>query len=206
MTPPPAHVEAPPPVCQSPECVHAASEILYSLDPNYAQIDPCTNFDQYVCGGWRDRHDMRSDQSRIFTGTEMAENAQTQLRHILEAGVVPGASEIGHVTAQAAQDVDVDNFGKLKAAYDACMDESAVRAKGTEPLQRLLAGLEDIYGLASDLKHDTTKGLTEALLYLFEAGVEALVNPGVGVSVFSVDACVIVANSARRMIGIRTPS
>lgn len=182
MRAPPVHAAAPPPLCQSPECVHAASEILYSLDPNYAQIDPCTDFEQYVCGGWRDRHDMRSDQSRIFTGTEMAETAQTQLRHILEAGVVPGASENGYLVAPAAQDVDADNFAKLKAAYDACMDEAAIRAKGKEPLLHLLAGLEEIYGLTSDLEDDTKKGLTEALLYLFEAGVGALVTPSIGVS------------------------
>jgi len=50
------------PVCTSPACVHAASEILYSLSSNRKNIDPCTRFDEFVCGGWMERHDLRPDQ------------------------------------------------------------------------------------------------------------------------------------------------
>ena len=72
-------------LCLSSECVHAASEILYNLSPDYKNIDPCTNFEELVCGGWRDRHDLREDQGDAFTGTIMAENSQLLLKHILEA-------------------------------------------------------------------------------------------------------------------------
>jgi len=58
---------------------------LYNLSPDYKIIDPCTNFEELVCGGWRDRHDLREDQGDAFTGTIMAENSQLLLKHILEA-------------------------------------------------------------------------------------------------------------------------
>jgi endothelin-converting enzyme len=69
----------------TPACVHASSEILYNLSPEYKNIDPCTNFEELVCGGWDKRHDLRPDQGDAFTGTIMSENSQMLLRHILEA-------------------------------------------------------------------------------------------------------------------------
>lgn len=72
-------------VCQTPACVHAASEILYNLSPDYQTLDPCSDFERLTCGGWDDRHDLRPDQGDAFTGTIMSENSQMLLRHILEA-------------------------------------------------------------------------------------------------------------------------
>ena len=72
-------------LCLTPACVHAASEILYNLSPDYKDLDPCDNFEELVCGGWRERHDLRADQGDAFTGTIMSENSQLLLRHILEA-------------------------------------------------------------------------------------------------------------------------
>lgn len=71
--------------CLTPACIHASSEILYNLSPKYQEINPCTDFEQLVCGGWQDRHDLRPDQGDAFTGTIMSENSQMLLRHILEA-------------------------------------------------------------------------------------------------------------------------
>jgi endothelin-converting enzyme len=68
----------------TPACIHASSEILYNLSPNYKNIDPCDNFEELVCGGWDERHDLRPDQGDAFTGTIMSENSQMLLRHILE--------------------------------------------------------------------------------------------------------------------------
>lgn len=72
-------------LCLSPACVHAASEILYNLSPHYKELDACEDFEELVCGGWRDRHDLRADQGDAFTGTIMSEQSELLLRHILEA-------------------------------------------------------------------------------------------------------------------------
>ncbi|KAE8377252.1 hypothetical protein BDV26DRAFT_217002 [Aspergillus bertholletiae] len=152
-------------ICETPECVHAASEILYNLDPNYAQIDPCTDFDQYVCGGWRERHDMRPDQGAIFAGTMMSETAQTRLRHLLSF-------------SEPSEPSDSNNFEKLKAAYNACMDETTITKRGSKPLDNILAEFEKIYSSRdSNSLKGSDAGLTKAILYLMESGVEALVSP-----------------------------
>lgn len=129
--------KAKPGICESAACVHAASEILYNLSPNYREIDPCIDFEQLTCGGWDDRHDLRPDQGDAFTGTIMSENSQMLLRHILEA---PYPGESKHSSFSPAQlvkslsSVDEENFDKLKSAYGACMNEDRIKEDGVKPL------------------------------------------------------------------------
>jgi endothelin-converting enzyme len=157
-------------LCESPECIHAASNILYNLHPNYTNIDPCTDFDQYACGGWQERHDMRPEQGSIFTGTVMIEHVQSQLRHIMESPQTPDPA-------------DSDNFQKLRAAYDACRDESTIQERGTKPLDDMLAGLAKIY--PESPSKGVEDNLTDAVVYLMKTGTVALADSSVYVSASS---------------------
>lgn len=88
------HTSPKPTVCQTPACIHASSEILYNLSPKYKELDPCTDFDELVCGGWVERHDLRSDQGDTSTLALMHDSNQMLLRHILEAPY-PESSDVG---------------------------------------------------------------------------------------------------------------
>lgn len=112
---------------------------------------------------------MRPDQGSIFAGTIMKENAQTNLRHILERTEAPPSS-------------DADNLKKLKAAYNACLDEATVNERGSKPLTNILDELKTIYPAKAGLVKGAQDQLTSALLYLANAGVEALASSGVTVS------------------------
>ncbi|KAJ5951245.1 uncharacterized protein N7479_009658 [Penicillium vulpinum] len=151
-----------PTVCKSDECVDAASQILSNLDPHYPRIDPCTNFEQYACGGWRARHSMRPDQGSIFTGTIMADASITRLRHLLESSL------------EKYGPADSGNFQKMKAAYNACMDEEAIRKTGSKPLDEILDSLDGIYAVNSNPVHTN---LTDAVLHLLEiSGSKTLIS------------------------------
>lgn len=112
---------------------------------------------------------MRADQGSIFAGTIMEENAETILRHVLEQSKAPDSA-------------DVNNFEKIKAAYDACLNESVIKQRGSKPLDDLLASLKNVYPSKSGLIAGTQDHLTSALLFLMKSGVQALVSPGVSVS------------------------
>ncbi|KAL2863627.1 M13 family metallopeptidase [Aspergillus lucknowensis] len=178
------HAEAPT-ICQTAECVHAASEILSNMDPNHADIDPCTDFDQYVCGGWREQHDMRPDQGAIFSGTFMQEVSQTRLRHLLEA-------------SEPSNPDDLNIFKKLKAAYTACLDEETVNRRGKQPLNSMLEELEGVYSSGS-ASEGSEAGLTDAVLYLTKSGVRALVGAFVSPDDRDPDTVVVFVTPPRRI-------
>lgn len=177
--------------CQSAECVHAASEILYSLDPNHARLDACTQFDKMVCGGWEQRHDLRPDQGDMFTGTIMAENSKTILRHILEQTS----------SSSLSSPADQENFQKLKDDYDSCMNEKKLQNIGLKPLQAIIdeiktsfttdinpkgqsafPRLEATTQKAVDL--DESNQLTDILLFLIKLDIQAFLTFDVQVNTF----------------------
>lgn len=98
----------------------------------------------------------------------MEEVAQSRLRHILER-------------SEAPQD-DAGNFKKLKDAYTACLDESTIRERGIKPLVEVLANLQSVYPADDETTLDTEDHITDAVLFLIQSNVEALVSPSVSVS------------------------
>ncbi|KAH7359692.1 hypothetical protein BKA66DRAFT_573986 [Pyrenochaeta sp. MPI-SDFR-AT-0127] len=166
-------------LCLTPACVHAASEILYNLSPVYKELDPCDHFEELVCGGWRDRHDLRADQGDAFTGTIMSENSQLLLRHILEAPY-PKDSQHSYFSPMQLQTTaksdDEGNFDKMKASYDACLDEDKIKSRGVEPLLHVLEEIKSTYPVARSDSHS----IKDAILLLAKSGVSALVTSGTG--------------------------
>ncbi|TVY59100.1 Endothelin-converting enzyme, partial [Lachnellula suecica] len=185
-------------VCLTPACVHASSEILYNLSPEYKTIDPCTNFQELVCGGWDDRHDLRPDQGDAFTGTIMSENSQMLLRHILEA---PYPDESKHSSFSPAQlhatlsSVDEQNFDKLRDAYNACMDEDTVKKVGLKPLKELLKQIADMF----PAEGADSKALPLVLTLLTKLGVSPIVSIGAGADDKDPDSVVLVASEPSRI-------
>lgn len=175
-------------VCLTPACVLAASEILENLSPRYSEIDPCANFDNFVCDGWAEKHDLRADQGSSFTGTIMAENSQQILRHLLESPY-PVEDQKVEIESLAKQKI----FTKLQDGYRSCMDEEKLKAVGSAPLLNVLQKIEDHFPASRphetsnsfpvprnpDQKWMVSEGgnqLTETITYLTRVGVGALLN------------------------------
>ncbi|KAJ9000383.1 hypothetical protein HRR94_004961 [Exophiala dermatitidis] len=191
-------------LCLTPACIHASSEFLYNLSPNYKELDPCTDFEELVCGGWRDRHDLRPDQGDAFTGTIMAESSEMLLRHILEAPY-PGDSK--HSSFSPAQldsnsnSVDKENFDKLKAAYDACLDEDTIRKIGVAPLMEILNETSSRFPKSNQRKCADGGVLSDTIVYLSKLGISGLISTGTGADDKDPDT-VVVSISAPYRIGL----
>jgi hypothetical protein len=67
--------------CSTPGCIRASNNLLQNLHHNAradttnpkqasafeGSVNPCTEFDKFVCGGFHDRYDLASDQGHIDT-------------------------------------------------------------------------------------------------------------------------------------------
>lgn len=76
--------------------------------------------------------------------------------------------------------MDEENFDKLKAAYDACIDEETIKNLGVKPLLDVLNEISKIYPTSGSTQADDDLALSETILYLAKAGVTALVSAGTG--------------------------
>ncbi len=100
---------------------------LESIDRS---VDPCTDFYQYACAGWRKNNPLPADRSRYARFDEIQERNLVTLREILEE-----AATSSDPTQKKAGDF-----------YASCMDEDAINRKGIEPIT---ADLKAIAGLSS---------------------------------------------------------
>jgi putative endopeptidase len=109
---------------QSPESARKQPVLdTTSMDTN---VDPCTDFYAYSCGGWMKKNPIPPDQSNWGAYSKLQDDTLVQLRGLLESAAKGGAGRSA-------------NEQKIGDYYAACMDEGAVEALGTKPLAPTLA-------------------------------------------------------------------
>ena len=96
-----------------------------SMDPN---VDPCTDFFTYSCGGWLKKNPIPPDKTSWGLSSKLADDNKVLLREILE----------GAASSAESKDPVKQKIGDY---YTACMDEKTIEAAGIAPLQ---ANLERI--------------------------------------------------------------
>jgi len=95
--------------------------------------DACTDFYQYVCGGWMKNNPIPADQARWSVYGKVYDENQQFLRGLLEAASRPSA-------ARTASEAKIGDY------YAACMDQGVIDRAGSAPIQ---PELEEIRNLAS---------------------------------------------------------
>jgi endothelin-converting enzyme/putative endopeptidase len=118
-------------------------------------VDPCVDFYEYSCGGWRKMNPIPSDQSRWSVYGKLYEDNLTYLRGILEQ-------------AATAQDRDAVTQ-KIGDYYASCMNETEVEKLGAKPLQSNLSAIQGL---------QNTKDLAALIAMLQLDGTSALFNAG----------------------------
>ena len=95
------------------------------LDDRYLDVTPGDDFNRYVNGKWLDTFEIPADKSNYGMFTRLADEAEEQVRDIIEEA--------------AAKSPAADTLeGKIAAIYNAYMDVDAINAAGLAPAQPYL--------------------------------------------------------------------
>jgi endothelin-converting enzyme/putative endopeptidase len=97
-------------------------------------IDPCKDFYEFACGGWKASHPIPADRPEWSTFGELEERNTEALHTILEDASRPGAADRPAYLQKAGD------------FYAACMDEAEIARRGLAPLAedfRRIDGLTD---------------------------------------------------------------
>ncbi|KAL6715232.1 hypothetical protein ACLMJK_007496 [Lecanora helva] len=179
-------------ICTTPGCVLAAAVILGNLSPRRGHIDPCNDFDKFVCEGWSEKHDLRADQGRLSTGTLMSEDSQRTLRHLLESQYIPRDQDI-EIESSDKQRI----FTKLQDGYTSCMDEAEIKKVGSAPLLDILRNVNELFpakrpdelfkpfhpsnnDIQKSMPLNDESPLLRTMSYLTKIGVSALLDFSIG--------------------------
>jgi len=113
---------------------HAEPVLPYtpSLDPAAMNrtADPCVDFYEYSCGGWRKMNPIPSDQTSWSVYGKLYQDNLNYLRGILEEAAV--AKNRDAVTQ------------KIGDYYASCVDEAPIEKLGAKPMQPDLSAIQDL--------------------------------------------------------------
>ncbi|KAL1922088.1 uncharacterized protein VTP21DRAFT_10730 [Calcarisporiella thermophila] len=186
--------------CVEPECLLAAAGIMQDMDKT---VNPCDDFYAYSCGGWIKSHTIPQDKSSIGVFDTLSDQNKEVLRDILEGQFKPENND----------QTDLANFNKIKAVYDACMNETQIESLKAAPILPVIKTVLDNIPLAIPLpqcysgqppdgKPVDYKTLSKTLGLMANIGLDSLVGPGVDVDAHDPNINVLYISSA----GISLPS
>lgn len=117
--------------------------------------DPCVDFYEYSCGGWKKMNPIPSDQTLWSVYGKLYEDNLNYLRGILEQ-------------ASSAKDRDAATQ-KIGDYYASCLDEAEIEKLGAKPLRQDLSAIQNLA---------RTKDLAWLMATLHMQGVSAVFNSG----------------------------
>ncbi|KAF4342467.1 endothelin-converting enzyme 1 [Fusarium beomiforme] len=165
-------------LCTTPACINIADEILGSMATNHTKIDPCTDFDQLVCGNWAERNPIPAGSTSVDVLDAVQAHVYDLVRRVLESPY-PSGPDAGWITVNLTKReaaVDRENFVKLQEAYQVCMNTTAHEEEGLGQLRNLAKTIVTMFPPSSEAKngtdYDHSRGVGQ-LLTLFESlGIE----------------------------------
>ncbi|XP_045509587.1 neprilysin-2 [Colias croceus] len=139
-------------VCKDPDCVHTASKLLLNMDES---VDPCDDFYDFACGSFVKNTRIPDDKTSVNTFSIITDQLQEQIRSLLDD---PISSD------------EPKPFVLAKTLYQACMNRTAIEARGIQPLLDMLRNLGGWPVLDGDNWDERSFSWTDAVYKFRHAG------------------------------------
>ncbi|KAI9476258.1 MAG: hypothetical protein EXX96DRAFT_487084 [Benjaminiella poitrasii] len=156
-------------VCNTQVCLDTASTLLHDLDLN---IDPCSDFYGYTCGGWIKDSKIPASESAVGTFANLRNDNMDVLSKLLESTyneIIQPSNNIFIDNQTTA--LDYANFDKLKTYYQSCMNEDRLSDLGPTPIY---ADLENLFNKSQQ------QSLTDIIAHLAKEGIDNFFSFSVG--------------------------
>ncbi|MGC2719393.1 MAG: M13 family metallopeptidase [Candidatus Acidiferrales bacterium] len=118
-------------------------------------VDPCVDFYEYSCGGWKKMNPIPPDQTRWSVYGKLYEDNLNYLRGILE-----------NAATATNRDKVTEEIGDY---YEACMNEAAIEKLGARPLDPAMQAIANVQN-KNDIAALVAKLQTEGTDAVFRAG------------------------------------
>ncbi|KAF9128832.1 hypothetical protein BGW39_004683 [Mortierella sp. 14UC] len=123
-------------ICTSRECTIVAADILRDLKP---EVDPCTDFFTFTCGGFVDRETIPDDKAGI--GYFNLVSKHNQASEVIKTILSPETNNV----QRGKDDASKRNLVKLQSLYESCMDEKKMTEIGVKPLAHLVQKMIKVF-------------------------------------------------------------
>ncbi|KAI8078789.1 uncharacterized protein BX664DRAFT_362351 [Halteromyces radiatus] len=147
-------------VCTTQGCIQSALNILADMDFN---IDPCSDFYQYTCGGWLKNATIPDSESSVGTFYHLRDANAKVIENILT-----NTYQEMTFNDQKEKEADISNFNMVKNYYQSCMNQDQIDQLGREPLEKYLLPIKQQDTLGALIQLEITGGSNP----LFSASVD----------------------------------
>ena len=169
-------------VCETPECVEIAAQVLTYADHS---INPCVNFYDYACAGWKKRRYIPDSKATWDTFSDLMDANDKLMKKTLGSG---------------KPEKDSPAEVQLYKLYSSCLDTSAIDKLGYAPLKALIAKMGS--WSATDPKwNESTWNMTQALVNIHST-FAPIVYMETGAPLFDIRIVVDIKNSSNPIVKV----
>ncbi|KAI7857157.1 hypothetical protein BDC45DRAFT_501810 [Circinella umbellata] len=181
--------------CQTQACIDAAKSVKDYVDFN---VDPCTDFYQYACGAWTKNAHIPDDKAAVGTFNNVNEENTDIISNILQGtynDLINNSNSTkknGYDNVDDQSNIDKQNFHQIQDYYNSCMDVKNIDTLGATPVYPMVSKLFKDFSVPETLIIEDNRQrrisfntqyadmLTNALIGLFQQGIETIVSVSIG--------------------------
>ncbi|XP_071946178.1 neprilysin-1-like [Antedon mediterranea] len=128
------------------DCVEVAASLISKMNTD---VNPCENFYEYACGGWKEKSVIPDEEAGLFIFTQLSDRLNVMCKGIIEEDIL---------------ETDIEAVVKAKQFYRSCMDEALIDSISVQQITQLIHTLGGWPVMEDGAFDEDSWNLTEILI------------------------------------------